>query len=77
MSTQKLITDKIEETSGSIISLDDKFLFYSKLDKFHRPRKIFRHKLGTSTKEDKLIFEEKSDAFTVSISLSADEKYFL
>ena len=77
ISTQKLITDKIEETSGSItFSLDDKFLFYSKLDKFHRPRKIFRHKLGTSTKEDKLIFEEKSDAFTVSISLSADEKYF-
>ena len=78
ISTQKLITDKIEETSGSItFSLDDKFLFYSKLDKFHRPRKIFRHKLGTSTKEDKLIFEEKSDAFTVSISLSADEKYFI
>ena len=51
-------------------------MFYSKLDKFHRPRKIFRHKLGTSTKEDKLIFEEKSDAFTVGISLSADEKYF-
>ena len=29
-----------------------------------------------STKEDQLIFEEKSEAFTVSIGLSADEKYF-
>jgi len=74
---QKLITEKIEETSGSIeFSLDDKYIFYSKLDQNHRPRKIFRHKLGASVKEDELIFEEKSEAFTVSISLSEDEKYF-
>ena len=73
----KLITEKIEETSGSItFSLDDKYIFYSKLDEFHRPRKIFRHKIGNSIKEDELIFEEKSDAFTVGIGLSSDEKYF-
>ena len=73
----KLVTEKIEETSGSItFSLDDKYFFYSKLDEFHRPRKIFRHKLGTKTKDDELIFEEKSEAFTVGINLSADEKYF-
>ena len=75
--TQKLVTEKIEETSGSIeFSLDDKYIFYSKLDEHHRPRKIFRHKLGTSVKDDELIFEEKSEAFTVSIGLSTDEKYF-
>ncbi len=74
----KLITEKIEETSGSItFSLDDKFIFYSKLDKHHRPRKIFRHKLGTSTKDDQLIYEEKSEAFTCGISLSSDEKYYI
>ena len=75
--TQKLVTEKIEETSGSIeFSLNDKYIFYSKLDEHHRPRKIFRHKLGTSVKDDELIFEEKSEAFTVGIGLSADEKYF-
>ena len=75
--SEKLITQKIEDTSGSItFSLDDKYLFYSKLDEFHRPRKIFRHKIGTSPKKDELIFEEKSDAFTVGISLSSDEKFF-
>ena len=73
----KEITEKIEETSGSItFSLDDKYIFYSKLDEFHRPRKIYRHKIGTSIKNDELIFEEKSEAFTVGISLSSDEKYF-
>ena len=73
----KLVTEKIEETSGSItFSLDDQYFFYSKLDEFHRPRKIYRHKIGSSVKDDVLIFEEKSEAFTVGISLSSDEKYF-
>ena len=73
----KLVTNKIEDTSGSVtFSLDDKFIFYSKLDEHHRPRKIFRHKLGTSTKDDQLVFEEKSEAFTCGIGLSSDEKYY-
>jgi len=77
INSKKLITEKIEETSGGItFSLDDKYIFYSKLDSNHRPRKIFRHRLGTSPKDDELIFEEKSEAFTVSIGLSSDEKYF-
>ncbi len=77
ISSKKLVTEKIDETGGSVsFSLDDKYIFYSKLDKFHRPRRIYRHKLGTSIKDDELIFEEKSEAFTVSISLSSDEKYF-
>jgi len=77
ITTNKLITEKIKDTSGSItFSLDDQYIFYSKLDENHRPRKIYRHKLGTKIKEDLLIFEEKSEAFTVGINLSSDEKYF-
>ncbi|MDC1178972.1 S9 family peptidase [Candidatus Pelagibacter ubique] len=77
INTKKLVTEKIEETSGSItFSLDDQFVFYSKLDENHRPRKIYRHKLSTKVSEDQLIFEEKSEAFTVGIGLSADDKYF-
>ena len=77
INTKNLVTEKIEETSGGItFSLDDKFIFYSKLDENHRPRKIYRHKLGTNNKDDQLIFEEKSEAFTVGIGLSSDDKYF-
>ncbi len=77
IASEKLVTEKIEETSGSItFSLDNQYFFYSKLDEFHRPRKIFRHKIGSSVKDDELVFEEKSEAFTVGISLSSDEKYF-
>ena len=77
ISSNKLVAEKIKDTSGGItFSLDDKFIFYSKLDEKHRPRKIFRHKIGTSVIEDTLIFEEKSEAFTVSIGVSSDEKFF-
>ena len=77
ISSNKLVAEKIKNTSGRItFSLDDKFIFYSKLDEKHRPRKIFRHKIGTSVIEDTLIFEEKSEAFTVSIGVSTDEKFF-
>ena len=77
IATNKLVTEKIEDTSGSItFSLDDKYIFYSKLDEYHRPRKVFRHKLGTPVKDDQLIFEEKSEAFTCGIGISSDEKYY-
>ena len=70
--------DIIENTSGSITwSLDSKSFFYSKLDKFHRPRQIFQHIVGTPVDKDKLIFSEKEDTFTCSLSLSSDEKYFI
>ncbi len=75
--TNKIITKKIIDTSGSItFSLDDKYIFYSKLDENHRARKIFRHEIGNLKDEDDLIFDEKSEAFTVSINLSSDEKYY-
>ena len=77
ISNNELVTKKILDTSGSItFSLDDKYIFYSKLDKNHRARKIYRHKIGNFDDEDELIFEEKSEAFTVSIGISSDEKYY-
>ena len=71
-------SDIIENTSGSITwSLDSKSFFYSKLDKFHRPREIFKHTIGSSVKDDKLIFSEKDETFTCGISLTSDEKFFI
>ena len=75
--TKKIISREITETSGGItFSLDDKYIFYSKLDKNHRARKIYRHKIGEYKNKDELIFEEKSEAFTVGIGISSDEKYY-
>jgi len=78
LSTNKLIEEKIENTSGSVSwSLDSKSFFYTPLDKYHRSKKILKHALGTSKKDDQLIFEEKDDSFSVGISLTSDEKFFV
>ncbi len=75
--TKKIISKEIPETSGSIIfSLDDKYIFYSKLDENHRARKIYRHEINNDKVKDELIFEEKSEAFTANIALSSDEKFY-
>tara|TARA_B100000579_G_scaffold156158_1_gene127057 strand:- start:601 stop:2676 length:2076 start_codon:yes stop_codon:yes gene_type:complete len=74
---KKIIEEPITDTAGSITwSYDDKYFFYTKLDKFHRAKKIYRHKLGSPVSEDELIFEEKDDKFTCGIGTSSDEKFY-
>ena len=78
LSTNKLLEEKIENTSGSITwSLNSKSFFYTPLDKYHRSKKIYKHVLGTSSKEDNLIFEETDNSYSVNISLTSDEKFFV
>ena len=75
---KKTMSSRIKETSGNILfSLDDKYIFYAKLDNNHRPKQIYKHKIGMPIKNDKLIYEEKNERFTVGIGLTSDEKYFL
>jgi oligopeptidase B len=78
LTTNKIIEEKIEETSGSIVwALDSKSFFYTPLDKYHRAKKIYKHILGQPSKKDQLIFVEEDDSFSVSISLTTDEKFFV
>jgi oligopeptidase B len=60
LETGELLSDKIEQTAGSIVwANNDTTFYYTTLDETHRPSKLFRHDLGKS--DDKLVFEE-SDA---------------
>ena len=55
--TKKLVTKEIQNTSRDIqFSLDDKFVFYTQLDSKHRPKKIFRHKIGSQEKRSINLF---------------------
>ncbi len=76
---EKQVTEKIENTSGGItFSKDSKFIFYTLLNSKHQPKKIFKHKIGTSKKEDELIYEELDKKFTVGMGgLTSDRKFFL
>ena len=72
------IIETIKETAGGVVwAYDDKSFFYRKHDSQKRPRQIFQHKLGTPTKEDKLIFEEKDERFTCSVDTTSCEQFYL
>ena len=78
IATNKIFDEKIENTNGSVTwSLDDKNFFYSKLDEFHRARKIYKHILNTPVENDELIYEEKDETFTCGIGITSDEKFFI
>ena len=76
---EQLVAEKIENTSGGIaFSKDSKYIFYTLLNSNHQPKKIFKHKIGSSQKDDELIYEEKDERFTVGMEgLTTDEKFFL
>ena len=76
---EKIVTEKIENTSGGItFSKDSRFIFYTLLNSKHQPKKVFRHKIGSSQKDDELIYEEFDEKFTVGMGgLTSDRKFFL
>ena len=65
---EKIIDEKIENTSGGItFSKDAQFIFYTLLNEKHQPKKVFRHKIGAQQKDDELIYEDLDPKFTVSM----------
>ncbi|MAK12781.1 MAG: S9 family peptidase [Candidatus Pelagibacter sp.] len=77
ISTKKIITQKIENTTGEIVwHPNNNIIFYTALDTNHRPNKIFAHKIGSDPKDDMLIYEEKDAAYFCSPSISQSKKYF-
>lgn len=78
INSQKIITKNIKNTTGTIIwHPNNKTIFYTVLDQNHRPNKIYAHQIGSDTKDDELIFEEKDPAFFCSPELSQSKKYLL
>mgnify|MGYP001186806001 FL=1 len=76
ISTKKIITKKIENTTGEIIwHPNNNIIFYTALDANHRPNKIFAHKIGSDPKSDTLVYEEKDAAYFCSPALSQSKKY--
>jgi len=67
--TGEIFNDKIEQTTGGITwANDNETLFYTKKDPVTlRSFQIFKHKLGTDSSQDELVYEEKDETFGCSI----------
>ena len=68
LATGKELDDRIEATSGRIVwSADSRHVFYVRLDDNHRPSRLYRHRLGTPTESDQLVYEESDPGFFVGV----------
>nr|WP_126414901.1 S9 family peptidase [Weeksella virosa] len=78
LSTGKILSDKIENTTASSVwAADNKTLFYTRKDKSLRAYQIWKHVLGTSSKEDILVYEEKDDTFSTYVYKSKSREYII
>ncbi len=65
-------------TGGSTWANDNQTLFYTKKDEVTlRSDKIYRHRLGTSSEEDELIYTEEDETFGTYIYKTKSKKYLV
>ncbi|WP_274629707.1 S9 family peptidase [Arvimicrobium flavum] len=70
--------DIVPDTGGDGVwtAANDAFV-YTRLDENHRPSKVFLHRLGTPSSEDKLIYEEADPGFFISVDGTRDNKWIM
>ena len=68
LTTGKLLPDTIEKTYYSAAwGNDNKTIFYNTVDAANRPYRMHRHRLGTPSDDDIVVYEEKDDRFFLNI----------
>lgn len=79
LETGEILSDTIENTTGgSIWANDNETIFYTTKDPVTlRADKVFKHKIGTDSKDDVLVFEEKDDTYSVFIYKEKSKKYLV
>jgi oligopeptidase B len=76
LSTGKDLADVIPDVSGAPVWLSDSSAFYYvRLDDNHRPSRVYRHKLGTPTARDALIYEEPDERYFVGIGRTQSGRF--
>ena len=79
LETGEIYDDEINNSSGSFVwANDNSTLFYTNRDsKTLRNDKIFKHKLGTRSVDDQLVYNEKDNTFYTSVSRSKSNKLII
>ncbi|WP_321516876.1 S9 family peptidase [Marinifilum fragile] len=75
----KVYTDEIANTTGGITwASDNKTVFYTvKHPETLLPYKVYKHVLGTSAKNDELVYEEKDNTFYTFCYKTKSRKYIM
>ncbi|HWX53483.1 MAG TPA: S9 family peptidase [Verrucomicrobiae bacterium] len=73
--TGKDLPDTVEKAGSIVWANDNQTVFYTVEDAAKRQYRLYRHKLGTDSKNDELVYEEKDERFDVSAEKSRSGKY--
>jgi oligopeptidase B len=79
LTTNKEFAETITNTTGGITwANDNKTVFYTKQDPTSlRSFQVWKHKLGTDQKTDKLVYQEDDETFSVFVFKTKSEKYLV
>jgi oligopeptidase B len=78
LATGRDLTDTIAEIRGDVVwSLDSQWIFYVGRDPVKWGQKVYRHKLGTPTEQDKLVYEEQEEGFSVGLRVTLSDRFLL
>ena len=78
LETGETMEGSIPNTTGSATwGNDNKTLFYTVKDESLRAYKIYRHTLGTDSKNDELIYHEKDDIYSCYVWKTRSKKYIM
>ncbi|MEQ8267559.1 MAG: S9 family peptidase [Parvibaculum sp.] len=78
MATGKDLADEVPDTSPGIAwDASGTSFLYTQVDDEHRPLKVFRHVVGTSARDDKLIYEEEDEGFFVGVGKTQSGKWLV
>ena len=76
--TGELLPDQVPDTAyGATWDLDATMLFYSTVDAAWRPDKVWRHRLGTDTTDDVLVFHEPDERFWSSVGRTRSDRFLV
>jgi oligopeptidase B len=62
------LADRVPDVAGGMVwTADATAFYYVRLDAQHRPTRVFRHRVGTDSADDVLIYESQDPGYFVSI----------
>jgi oligopeptidase B len=77
LTTGKVGTESVPRVSSLAWAADNRTIFYVVDNDAKRPYRLYRHRLGTPTSSDALVYEEKDPMFTLTIERTRSRAYLL
>ena len=73
--TGRDLPELFDEVASFAWAQDSRTLFYVGHDENHRPRRVYRHRVGTDPAKDRLVYEEKDLGFEVSVATTRSRRF--